>query len=312
MTTFGTTLPVRLLAFVAGRPLSSLLYDGQDRIVGRERLVSDGLGFVDEVESFVYDANHNLLSATDPKGKTTSHTYDGSNHLTSTTDKRGNVQYFQLYNAQHQPTQTTDREGRVVTCAYKPSADPGAGFLASVTEAGNTTSYGYDTRGALNSVSYPGGASESRVNNSLGDPVTITDPLGRQTTIGYNQRREVTNRTTPGTATSGTRTTLTGYDNERNAASMQSPRGDITSSTYSATRKLLTTTLPGGAVTTHHYDGRDHMDWTTNPLGQQTSFGFDALGRTITTTDPLSRMRTTIHQDSLRKTIAQAPAPLNY
>jgi YD repeat-containing protein len=46
---------------------------------------------------------------------------------------------------------------------------------------------------------------ESRVNNSLGDPTTITDSLGRQTTIAYNKRREVVSQTSPGTATSGWR-----------------------------------------------------------------------------------------------------------
>lgn len=283
-------------------------YDAQDRITKKETLIGTT---VDDVTSYTYDGNHNLLTETNPKGKITTNVYDSSSQLTSTTDKRGNIQYFQNYNAQHQPTQTTDREGQVVTCTYKGSADPGAGSLATTTESGNTTTYGYDSWGEVSSISYPGGASESMVNNSLGDPTSNTDELGRQTSISYNLRREAVSTTTPGTASSGTRTTTAVYDNNRDVASTQNARGFTTGMTYRTDHSLLTTTLPDGALVTNHYNNNGDVDWTSNPLGQTVSFGFDALGRTTSATDPLSRTTSTIYQDDLRKTIAQTAAPLS-
>lgn len=289
-------------------------YDGQNRVTARQRLVGDGLGGwpVNETEHFGYDTSHNLLWQQDAKGHVTSYTYDGANHLSSITDKRNNPQYFQLYNAQHQPTQVTDREGRVTTLTYKPSTDPGAGAVATSTEGGFTTSYNYDSKGALNQTIYPGGASESRVNNFLGDPETIVDTLSRQTTKTYNKRREITSITSPGTTTSGTRTAITTYDNARNVGSVQNPRGNTTSYLYGGTRKLIYTTLPGGALITNHYNTRDQLDWTSNPLSQINYTSYDALGRAISLTDPLNRTTTTIFQDSLRKTISQSAAPFNY
>jgi RHS repeat-associated protein len=295
-------------------------YDGQNRVIARQRLITDQTGAVavDEFEAFVYDKNHNLIFQIDPAGYLTSYIYDELNRLLSVTDKRDSVQSFQNYNAQHQPGQITDREGRVTTMTYKPLGDPAAGQIATSTEGGYTTSYHYDSRGTLTKTVYPptpgnpNGAEVNRINNLLGDPVTLTDELSRQTTITYNKRREVLTQTTPSTTTaSGPRTTTTTYDNARNVATVQNPRLKTTSHTYSATRKLLTTTLPGNAVVTNRYNARDQLDWTSDPLNQTTSFGLDALGRTVAITDPLGRTSTTIFQDDQRRTTTQSPAPLN-
>jgi RHS repeat-associated protein len=288
-------------------------FDGQNQVVGRERLVGDGLGNwpVDEVEYFGYDTSHNLLWSMDPQFNFVNNVYDAGNHLVSTTDKRNNIQYFQSYNAQHQPTQLVDRENRTVTLTYQPSTDPGAGEVATSTEGGFATSFHYDSKGALDLVTYPGGATAGRTNNYLGDAVTMTDELLRQTTITYNRRREVLTQVSPGTPANPTRTVTTTYDNQRNVATTQNPRGYITSFAYSVTRKLLTKTLPDNSVLTNHYNARDQVDWSKNQLNQQTSFGYDALGRTTSTTDPLSRTSTTVYEDAARRTTLQSPAPLN-
>ncbi len=282
-------------------------YDAQDRIRKKERIVETT---VDETMLYDYDNNHNLTVETDPKGKTTVYAYDGSNQLTSVKDKRGNYTYYQNYNAQHQPQQITDRENRVVTCTYKPPADPGAGYLASVTEGGFTTSYGYDAKGALNSITYPGGAGESMVNNAFGDPATRTDELTRQTLIEYNLRREVTSTTTPGSS-SGSRTSYMSYDNKRDLLGIWNPRGYATFTFQTVTHKPGQTTLPDGSVAWSLYDINDRVQWTATLLTLWTHHTRDTLGRETALTDPIGRTTTTIFQDDLRKTIVQSPSPLN-
>jgi RHS repeat-associated protein len=297
---------------ITHRALTS--FDGQNRVVRKEKLVSDGAGGwpVSEIEISSYDASHNLRWSRDAMGYYTDYVYDPSHRVTSIIDKRGGVTRFENYNAQHQPLQITDREGRVITYTYVASADPAAGSIATSTEGGFATTYSYDTRGVLASIAFAGGlGAESRTNNVVGDPITITDTLGRQTSITYNKRREVLTQTSPGTDSSGTRTIVTTYDNARNVASVTNPRGFITRYAYSPTRKPLATTLPGGATISTTYDARDQVASTRDPLNQQTSFTYDALGRVISVTDPLARTTNTSLQDWLRTVVTQSPAPLN-
>jgi RHS repeat-associated protein len=287
------------------------VYDNLNRIVENRKSVTDADGNYTDIESTTYDARNNVLTETDSKGGVTTYNYDSNDNVTSIIDKRGHSSSLLSFNAQFQPGQVIDREGKVTSIAYKPVGDIAAGKVASVTEGGFTTSFGYDSNGTLNSISYPGGASESRSNNPYGDPLTKTDALGRQTTFTYNKRREVLTQTSPGTASSGSRTTTTSYSNNRKIATVQNPRGFTTTTTYSATGKLLATTFPGGAVTSNQYNTRDQIASANDPLNKITSFTYDAIGRTATATDPLSRTVTSVYRDGVREVVTRSPAPLN-
>ena len=61
------------------------------------------------------------------------------------------------------------------------------------TDAGGTVTYGYDSNGQLNGITYPGGlGSESFVNSSLGDVTNHTDARGFVTSFQFNARRQLT------------------------------------------------------------------------------------------------------------------------
>ncbi len=69
---------------------------------------------------------------------------------------------------------------------------------ASRTDSGGTTTYGYDTYGQLNNITYPNSlGSESFVNSSFGDVTSHTDARGFVTTFSYNNRRQLTNSVAP-------------------------------------------------------------------------------------------------------------------
>src|SRR5208282_1992095 len=72
------------------------------------------------------------------------------------------------------------------------------GTVSSHTDSGGITSYGYDSNGQLNSITYPSVlGSESFVNSSLGEVTRHTDSNGNVTTFSYNIRRQTTNSLAP-------------------------------------------------------------------------------------------------------------------
>ncbi len=136
--------------------LSQTFYDGQDHAVMT-------ISPLNETNRFVYDGNHNLTNSTDPLGYTNQFFYNTQNNLTRTVDARGNTNLFG-YNAKFQLIGSTNAMGNWVTNFYSATD----GTLSTRTDPGGTTSYGYDSYGQLNLITYPGSlGSEGLLNNAL-------------------------------------------------------------------------------------------------------------------------------------------------
>ena len=247
-------------------------YDGQDHVI---ITLTDMWNRTD----FSYDGRHNLTAIQDPLNGRKDFYYDKNDNLVRVWDERGNNSYFG-YNDKFQMTSSTNNAGDWTTFAFNNDGNP-----ISRTDVGGTTSYGYDDKGQLNKITYPGGlGEESLVNNSRGDVISRVNPRGFSTTFQYNNRRELTNTIAPTNLT-----TRVAFDAVGNIHSTTDARGFTRSNTWSATQKLLTSTLPNGATTTNSYDLRDWLMRTVNPLQQATLYTNDAAGRLISVTDPLLR-----------------------
>ena len=263
---------------------SETIYDGQNHVVYS---VSPLL----EISHFFYDGNNNLTETIDPLGFTNQFFYESQNRLDRSLDPLGNPTTFG-YNAQFSLTGQTNGAGDWVNYTYNNSGSA-IGTLATKTDAGGTTSYGYDsTYGQLTHITYPGGlGGETFVNSSLGDVTSHTDARGFVTTFAYNHRRQLTNTIAPTNLTMSV-----SFDAVGNVASTTDARHNVTSNTWSATRHLLTTTLPatpqGVAVITNGYDSRDWLARTVDPLQHPTLYTNDLAGQLIATTDPVLRTTT--------------------
>lgn len=256
--------------------LSRTAFDGQDHVV---MTVSP----LNETNRFEFDGRHNLLLTIDPLNFTNRFSYDGQDRLTTSVDPRGNANGFG-YNAQHSLTGSTNGAGDWVTFNYNSD-----GTLYTSADSGGTTTYGQDSYGQLNNVTYPGSlGSESFVNSALGDRTSHTDARGFIRTLQYNNRRELTNAVAPTNLT--VRIT---YSPAGNVVTTTDARGHTTSNTWSATSKLLAVTLPstpqGTPVITSLYDKRDWLAKTTDPLQHATLYTNDIARRLISATDPLLR-----------------------
>ena len=254
-------------------------YDGQNHIIGT---VSPLVEFT----QFIYDGNHNLLQKIDPLGFTNQFLYDSQFNLIRSIDPLGNRSIFG-YNAQFSLTGATNGAGGWVTYGYNTD-----GTLHTRTDSAGATTYGYDSYGQVNSITYPHSlGSESFGNNSLGDVTNHTNPRGFVTSFQYNSRRQPTNTVAPTNLT-----VKVAYDAIGNPQSTTDARGFTTTSFWSPTRHLTGIVFPGtpqGApATTNIYDSRDWLWRALDPLQQATTITNDMAGRPISVTDPV--LRTTL------------------
>jgi RHS repeat-associated protein len=274
--------------------VTQTFYDGQDHIV----MTISPLG---ETNQYFYDGNNNLVEMIDSLGYTNQFYYDSQNRLYLSLDGRGNATTCG-YNAQFSITGQTNGAGDWVNYSYTTSG-ANAGTLASRTDPGGTTTFGYDSYGQLNSITYPNGlGSESFVNDEYGDVKTHTDGRGFLTTFSYNNRLELTNTVAPTNLT-----TSVYYDPADNVTNRTDARGNAISYTWSATRKLLTTTLPtiaaGTPVSTGVYDNRDWLAENFDPLNDPTLFTNNPAQWLVSQTDPLKRTVTFNYDNDGRKTM---------
>ena len=121
--------------------------------------------------SAVYDDASRPTSVTDALGRTSSFVYNNNDFLTSETDPMGHVTHY-AYDKNDNLTSITNAKGGVTTMTYDNTTD----WLTSVSFAGATKQYGYNSDGTLAAYTKPDG---TRLES-------VYDQLGRITNDGVN------------------------------------------------------------------------------------------------------------------------------
>ncbi|RNL77591.1 DNRLRE domain-containing protein [Nocardioides marmorisolisilvae] len=234
-------------------------------------------------ESFTYNANGTLNTATDALGHTTGYTYTASGDLATVTTPGGKTTTYSylggasghgLLGSTTTPrTKTTnytyDQVGRLLT-AVDPlnrtttsNAYNSAGWLTSSTDAkSRTTVLDYDAAGHIVKVTSPDTSALPVLYeyDANGNQNKVTDPAGRITTTAYNGDNEVSSTTSPTGSTSYTRTKL---------------------------GQIQTVTTPDALTTTLSYDTAGRLDYVDYP-GSSTadvSYRYDSTGNRSSMTD---------------------------
>ncbi len=233
-------------------------------------------GIEETVATFSWDDRHNLLSATDGRGHTTTYTYNDAGQMLSRTNALGQVTRFD-YDVQGYLVRVTHPSGRTERFGYDE-----VGRLAAYTDTyGHTRTHLYDALNRLVRTDYEDGTFIAYRWDRL-DLVRVQDRLGRVTRYEYDALGRKVAET--------------------------DPLGRQTRYSYDASGRLLSVTDPLGQVTRYEYDiqGRPtaHIDAegrrtdyvyerTTSRLariidakGEQTEYAYDRANRLVAVTDP--------------------------
>ena len=240
-------------------------------------------------ETMTYDANGYLAILTDWNGNKTSYTNNAHGLPTSLTEGVGSP-VTRTVTIAYDPTfvhlpgtiasagvtrsYTYDTTGNPLTikltdttATTAPYATNGqartwtnswSNFLLASTKTpnGNTTAFGYDSTGALTSVTDAlGHVTKITAHTGGGLPETIVDPNNVTTTLTYEPRQRL--MASAITTGAGVLTTSFGYDGAGN---------------------LTQTTLPDASFIARAYDAAHRLTKITDALGNSTAYTLDALG----------------------------------
>ena len=238
--------------------------------------ITDPLG---RAWSFTYNSQvyGQMLTKTDPAGKTTTYTYDNKGRLLTATDPENKTRLMTYTLAG--TTTFTEKDGGVWTYTY----DPTYAVKTAKTDAlGNTTRYVYDLKRNLISTTAPGGSTTTYTYDANSNVTSVTDPLGHTTSYTYNSMNLVTSVTDPRGAV-----TIYAYDSRGNLTTITAPLGNVTNFAYDSKGNVTSITDAYSHTTTLAYDSQNNLISITDHLNRLTAFTYDAVGNRLSMTDPL-------------------------
>lgn len=246
--------------------------------------------------SWTYDADNNVLSATDPLG-TQSWTYNAANQVLTWTDKLGHTASY-TYSSLGQLLTMTDRNGiTAATNTYGPT-----GRIAATADAlGDTTKFAWDSRGRRTQFTDPAGNTASFTYDLLDRVTAITFPDQTSVQNAYNccQRTQFTDQLN--------HVTKFVYDDLGRLIQTTDPTGAGTNQAYDAVGNRISLTDPDSHTWQWQYDALDRRTTQLDPLHDQETWSYDAVGNVIKRVDG-NNTATTYTYDALDR-MAQVAYP---
>ncbi len=292
--------------------------------------VSDGLG---RTLTFTY-ANNQLAQVTDQAGRSVSFTYSGG-LLASVTDIYKQIttysystsgtavalmQHKQLPLGNIPTSQTFDGQGRVLTQRIVPGNDgnaytskisyDGNGGTTITDGLGNVTKHVNDTTGDILQLSDPLGGTAIVTYDSSNRRTSVTDKLGNKTSYTYDPRSGLLSSITDAL---GNTTSLTYISQTQGGftfyylSTVAYPDGTSMSATYDSNGNLLTATGPKGTIAKYAYDTNGRLVSITGVNQQTSTVTWNADGTVASETDALGNKRTFSYDNTKRVVSAVDP-----
>jgi RHS repeat-associated protein len=197
-------------------------------------------------KKIVYNERNEPTAITDGNGHTTSYEYNAAGDRTKLTTPEGHETLW-TYNATHDVTSVTRPNGEKTTITRDEHGNPTLLSRPAPKETTQETKFEY---------------------NTLGQPTSMTDPLGRKWTYEYDSKGDRTSETDP----EGDKRTWA-YNEDSQQTSTVSPRGNVEGGE------------PSKYTTSTERDAQGRPVKITDPLGHETHYGYDADGNQTSTKD---------------------------
>jgi RHS repeat-associated protein len=224
-----------------------------------------------ETTTYTYDpATMGVAAITNPNGEVSTAAYDAEGNLLTATDPVGNKRIY-TYNSFTEPLTVQDTLGITTTNTYDSNGNlltTSRPLVGSGTNQVTTYTYGDASHpGDLTAETDPTNRTSIFTYDTYGDRNSSTDPLGNKATYVFDSLARMTSSVSPlGNVTSG------------------NPAAYTTSYTYNAARQPLTVTDPLSHQIVNQYDLAGHLIKTTDANGNVTIYSYDLDGRPTSST----------------------------
>ncbi len=244
--------------------------------------------------TMAYNANRQLISATDPLGNIVRNEYDAGGNRIRSIDAKNQATTF-TYDTRGRLTAITDPLQQITRYEYDAVSN-----LTKITNARNfATTFTYDQVNRLTRVTDALNQSASYGYDPVGNPTLMTDRKQQAFTYTYDQANRLTRVSGGGlmidntydangnrlTMADGTGTTAYAYDNLDRLTQTLYPDGKTVRATYDPAGYRTSLTNPGQITTLTTYDAANRLSQLTQGV-LSWGFGYDGAGNRTSLTQP--------------------------
>ncbi|MCA9421822.1 MAG: RHS repeat protein, partial [Nitrospira sp.] len=257
----------------SGRRLT-LAYDGSNRVTSATDHTGRAVGYT-------YNGQGYLWKVTDPEGGVTEYTYDGNGRMSTLKDARGLVFLTNEYDFEDRVIRQIQADNSEYLFAYTEDGG-GAVIQTDVTgPRGFVRQVTFNAKGYILTDTRAVGETEEQMvlltrQSGTNLPLSLNDPLGRETTWTYDSLGNVLSETRLA-GTGGAVTTTFSYEpNFQQVASVTDPLQHTTTITYDSLGNPVTITDPLQHQTSMTYNSESQLLSLTDGESHHTQFTYES------------------------------------
>ncbi|MEI8288180.1 MAG: RHS repeat-associated core domain-containing protein [Verrucomicrobiota bacterium] len=277
-----------------GSPVITNFFDNRDILIRTKDALGNSTFYTNDIAG-------RLVSVADPAQRTTRFGYDLNGRKIAVTNAAQEVTR-QTWDARGNLIKVTDGANHVSTRVY----DAAGNQITLTNRNGKKWQFQFDGANRLTKNITPLNRSTTLTFNHQGLVSTITDPANQLTSLYYDAKGRLTNRTdnvastlysfdandNPTSVVESGKTNAWTYDAYNRAQTYRDTAGNLIQYRYDQAGNLTNLIYPGGKNVFYAYDNLNQMTNVTDWSGRKTQIGYDLNGRVTSIVRPNGSYRT--------------------